>query len=111
MGRQFFGEHRGLFVQVLPRNRAFYRHYEGEISVIMVLLARNGPLLKPQHIETMISTGCPLPSAVTSVMTLVIDGEEGAKSFLAEVPRIVKAPVAVQGRDRAHFGLVQLKIK
>jgi hypothetical protein len=53
----------------------------------------------------------PIPVPTNSVAISVIDGKKGTKGFLAEVPRIIKSPVPVQGGDRGHFGLVQLKIK
>jgi hypothetical protein len=95
----------------------------------MTLLAGNGLRFKPHQAEVTPGTaGCvpalaaktlplailapmPIPVPTNSAAILVIDGEKGAKGFLTKVARIIKSPVAVQGGDRGHFGLVQLKIK
>jgi hypothetical protein len=77
------------------------------LTAITLLLPLLAPMSTPMHMSALLSS--PLPT--NAVVTSVIDGEKGAKGFLTEVARIVKASVAVQGRDGGHLRVIQLEIK
>ena len=79
MGREPFHERRRLGVEILLRHRSLGNQHQWEYRIVVALLAGNSLRLKPHHAE----------------VASVIDGEERAKGFLTEVPRIIKSPVAV----------------
>ena len=109
-------------MEILLRHRSFSDQYQREYRIAVVLLAGNSLRLKSQDAEpsrgaagcVTVSTAITLPlllaptpipapmSALPSsslpvsfVGISVIDGEKGAKGFLTEMTRIIKASVAV----------------
>ena len=122
VGGELLHERRQLLVEILLRHRSFSDQYQREYRIAVVLLAGNSLRLKPHDAEpsrgaagcVTVSTAITLPlllaptpipapmsalpssSLPASVVGIsVIDGEKGAKGFLTEMARIIKASVAV----------------